>query len=57
LLVVVGALAQPGLEFLVFLEEEFQGFGDNVSRRGINELSVLFESEFHVLFDTDLDGC
>jgi len=44
---VAGLLAQPGFEFFVAFEQDFQRFRDDVGRRGVNELRIQIELFFH----------
>jgi len=52
-----GCWPKPGFEFSVFVEEEFESSGNHVRGRGIDELSIFVDPEFHVFLDPDLNGC
>ncbi len=54
--VVICMLVCPASEIVVLAEEQFQGFGDHVGRRSIDELRIAFQLSFYRFLDTCLDG-
>ena len=53
---VVCVLVCPASEVVVLAEEQLQGFGDQVRRRSIDELSIELKLSLDRFFDTRLDS-
>src|SRR5229473_7863563 len=56
IVVVVCVLVCPSSEVVVLAEQQFEGFGDHVGRRSIDELSIELKLSLYRFFDTRLDG-